>query len=128
MRNVKPDLAPRRNLTGSAGRVRLFTRTIRPTEQRSRFAWASRQPQQFAFRFGAAELLGFAHNVAQSAKQFALLVDEQFRVTHDVDENDMADLELDFFLNPRCRTASRKRHEKTLIANLTPQRIRHDRV
>ena len=40
----------------------------------------------------AAELLGFAHNVAQSAKQFALLSDEQFRITDDVDEKDVPDL------------------------------------
>jgi hypothetical protein len=50
-------------------------------------------------RFRAAELLGFTHNVAQPAKQFTLLSDEQLRIADDVYEQDMRDFELNFLLN-----------------------------
>ena len=49
--------------------------------------------KKFAFGFGDAELFRSAHNLFQLLKLLALLVDEQLRVTDDVDEQDMADLE-----------------------------------
>ena len=52
------------------------------------------QAEQFAFRFRQLELLRAAHDLLQCLKQVALLGDEHFRVTDDVDEQDMPDLEL----------------------------------
>lgn len=51
-----------------------------------------KQPQQFPFRFGEAELLGPANDFAQFVNLFALLVDQQFGIPDDVDEQNMADL------------------------------------
>jgi len=52
------------------------------------------QSQQLAFRFGFLALLGSADDRFQRLNLVALLVDEQFRVTDNVDEQDMPDLEL----------------------------------
>jgi hypothetical protein len=54
---------------------------------------ARRQTEQFAFRFGEPELLGAAHDFLQLLNLVSLLVDHQLRVTDDVDEQDVPDLE-----------------------------------
>src|SRR5205823_2335722 len=52
-----------------------------------------RQAEQFAFCFGLFELLGATKNLSKRLQLVALLGDQQFRVTDDVDEQDMSDLE-----------------------------------
>src|SRR5439155_4556801 len=51
------------------------------------------QAEQFTFPFSQAELLRPAHHLFQCLKLLALLGDEQFRVTDDIDEQDVPDLE-----------------------------------
>src|SRR4029077_2651787 len=57
---------------------------------------ASRQAQEFAFRFSGAELLGTAHNLFERLKLVALLVNQQLGITDNVDEQDMADVKFHF--------------------------------
>ena len=73
-------------------------------------AVARRQPQKFAFRFSDTDLFGCAHDFFQLLNLRALFVDEQFGITDDVNEQDMADLEL----HVRARLS---RHEPSTIPN-----------
>src|SRR5260370_37197014 len=67
-------------------------RRFRAGTENKRAAITSGQAEQFAFRFSEAELLRAAHDLFQCLKKLALLRDEHFRVTDDVDEQDMPDL------------------------------------
>src|ERR1700737_4824423 len=49
--------------------------------------------------FGVLNLLGCANGLSQFVNRRALFVNGKFRVANDVDEQDVGDLELDFFLN-----------------------------
>src|SRR5438477_3658794 len=62
---------------------------------------ASGQAEQFAFRFSQTELLRAAYDLFQCLKLLALLGDEQFGITDDVDEENVPDLQLDLFFNLR---------------------------
>ncbi len=60
---------------------------------------ARREPDKFSFRLRRAHLLRSADHFLQMFQKLALLINEQFGVAHDVDEEDMRDLEIDFFFN-----------------------------
>ena len=68
-------------------------RRVRTGAKDERTAIARRQTEQFARRFGDPELLGCPNDLLQRLQLLALLSDEQFGVTDDVDEKDMPDLE-----------------------------------
>src|SRR5205085_10550958 len=57
----------------------------------------SRESDQFLSRFRSAKRLGAAHDLIEFLQYFPLLIDEHFRVPHDVDEQDVRDLERDLF-------------------------------
>jgi hypothetical protein len=59
---------------------------------------ARRQTQQLAFCFRQSELLRSANNFFQLTNLLSLLVNEQLRVTDDVDEQDVPNLELEIRL------------------------------
>ncbi len=65
---------------------------FRSVSKNKRATIARRQTHQFPFCFGETELLGTAHDLLQRLNLLALLVDEQFGVTDDVDEQDVSDL------------------------------------
>src|SRR5438094_147440 len=67
--------------------------------ENERAAVSSGQAQQFAFRFSQAELLRAAHDLFQCLQLLALLGDEQFGITDDVDEENVPDLQLNLFFN-----------------------------
>ena len=50
-------------------------------------------PQQFVFLAGQADLLRSLHKLIQSANHSRLVVNEQFRISHHVDEQDVPDSE-----------------------------------
>src|SRR6202011_4182910 len=62
---------------------------FRAGAENQRASISGRQPQQFAFRFCRAELLGPAHDLPQFLDLLTLAGDKQFRVTDDVDEQDV---------------------------------------
>ena len=62
-----------------------------------RTAIAGWQAEQFARCFGDPKLLGCPNDLLERLQLLALLSDEQFGVTDDVDEEDMPDLEPDLF-------------------------------
>jgi hypothetical protein len=72
---------------------RQLRETFRAGAKDERGGGARRQAQQPAFCSGDRALLGSAQDFLQSLQPFTLLVDEQLRVTDDVDEQDMANLE-----------------------------------
>ena len=72
---------------------RAFHRRFRIGEKREHHSVARRQTNQFPGRVRAAELFGTAHHLVQLVEQIALLVNEQFRVTDDVDEKDVGDFQ-----------------------------------
>src|SRR6266700_3329743 len=76
-------------------------RRFRVGAENERATIASRQAEQFAFRFSQTELLRPAHDLIQCLKLLALLGDEQFGITDDVDEENVPDLQLDLFFNLR---------------------------
>jgi hypothetical protein len=63
------------------------------------------------FRFRAHESVNIAP---------LLLGNEQFRVTNNIDEQDVADLELDFFLNLRGHLVTLRKNEAMDNARLLP--------
>jgi hypothetical protein len=69
-------------------------RCFRSISKHQRAAVPGRQAQEFASCFGQAELFGATDNLLQRFELFTLLVNKQLRVTHDVDEQDVPDLEL----------------------------------
>jgi hypothetical protein len=73
---------------------RTENRRFRSRSKYKRASVASWQTQKFSFRFCGTDLLRSAHDLFQFLNLLALLVNEQFRVTDDVDEQDVPDLEL----------------------------------
>ena len=57
-------------------------------------AVARREREQLAFSLGGTELLGSTDDLFQLLQQAGLLANEQLRIADDVDEQNMADLEL----------------------------------
>ena len=78
---------------------RAFHRCFRSIVKDQRHAVAGRNRNQAAGCFSGAELFGAADDPIQSLEQAALLVNQKVRVTNNVYEQDMRDLELNFFLN-----------------------------
>src|SRR5438874_13059453 len=76
-------------------------RRFRAGAENERATVTSGQAEQFTFPFSQAELLRAAHDLFQCLKLLALLGDEQFGITDDVDEENVPDLELDLFFNLR---------------------------
>ena len=76
-----------RRVSGSADRFRTGTENKCATI-------AGRQPQQFAFCFGPTDLFGSANDFLQFSNLLTLFIDQQLRVTDNVDEQDMADFKL----------------------------------
>ena len=60
---------------------------------------ASWDPNQTVRGFGSLKLFGGANNPVQFLNRRMLVVNRKLRVANDVDEQDMGDFELDFFLN-----------------------------
>jgi len=58
-----------------------------------------RQTRQLASSVGGAERIGSPNNFIERMQIIALLVDQQFRVTDDIDEEDVPNLEPNLFLN-----------------------------
>jgi len=54
---------------------------------------AGRQANEFSFGIRFTKLARAAYNFIELAECFALLIDQQFRVTHDIDEQDVRDLQ-----------------------------------
>jgi len=69
-------------------------RRIRAGEKCQRHAIARRQPNEFTSRLRGAELLRCANDLIQLPQEIALLIDWQFRVTDNVREQDVRDLEM----------------------------------
>src|SRR5438067_37045 len=72
---------------------------FRAGAENQRATVARGQAEQFTFRFSQAELLRPAHDLFQSLKLLALLGDEQFGITDNVDEENVPDFQLDLFVN-----------------------------
>src|SRR6185503_5646741 len=63
------------------------------------------EPDQFSFGLGFAKFVRAANDFIQFAQQSALLVNEQFRVAYDVDEQDVPNLQTGLFLGRWHETA-----------------------
>ena len=59
---------------------------------------ASRNLDQFAGTFRASKFIRSTDDLVQCVQQLPLLINQQFRVTNNVHEQDMCDLKLDLFL------------------------------
>src|SRR5690242_2670160 len=78
------------SIAQSTGASRLLRKTSAP-------AVAGGQTQKLAFRFSETELLGAANDFPQRLHLLGLLGDEQFGITNDVDEKDVADFQPNFW-------------------------------
>jgi hypothetical protein len=83
--NSHPQLDARMILQGSANFERTPGRFFRTVEESERHSIAGRHPDEFAFCFRSAKTLGTPHDLLQLLQHLDLLVDQQFRVTNDVD-------------------------------------------
>src|ERR1700720_3342918 len=79
-------------LEGLADLQRAQDRRLRIISENKRATVTGWQTQQFAFRFRQADLLRSANNFLQLLQRIALLVNQSFRITNDVDEQDVSDL------------------------------------
>jgi hypothetical protein len=68
-------------------------RPFRIITENERSSIARRQAQQFPSAFGDAELRGSAHNLHQLSNLLGLLINQQLRVTDNIDKQNMTDLE-----------------------------------
>jgi hypothetical protein len=63
-------------------------------EERQRHSVSRRNANQFSSRFRGAEFLGAVHLFVKQFYQLSLLINEEFRIGDDVDEENVCDLEV----------------------------------
>jgi len=80
-----PKLDMRMPLQCSADLERTSGRLFRTVEEKQRHPIAGRHPDQFTFCFGGPKTFGASYDLIQLLEQLNLLIDQQFRVTDDVD-------------------------------------------
>jgi len=80
-----PQLDMRMLLQCSADLERTSHRLFRTVEEKERHPVSGRHPDQFTLCFGGPKTFGAPHDLIQLLEQLNLLIDQQFRVTDDVD-------------------------------------------
>jgi hypothetical protein len=90
--------APRMFFQGLRNFQSALHRCLRICPENKRHPIACREPDQFSFGLGFAKFPGAANDFIQFTQQSALLINEQFRVADDVDEQDVANLQTGLFL------------------------------
>src|SRR5437868_9628898 len=80
-----PKLDMRMPLHRSADLERTSGRFFRTVEEKERHPVSGRHPGQFAFCFGGPKTFGASYDLIQLLEELNLLIDQQFRVTDDVD-------------------------------------------
>jgi hypothetical protein len=73
-------------------------------KESQRHSVASRDPDQFSSRFRGAEFFSAVHLFVKQSYQLSLLINEELRISDDVDEQDVCDLEVRI---GRCRHTAR---------------------
>ncbi len=91
--NAHPDAQFRMALQSLADFQSAQGRGFRSVAKNQCAAIPGRQAQEFAFRFGEANLLRSTHDFLQLLQQLALLANQPLGVADNVDEQDMPDLE-----------------------------------
>jgi hypothetical protein len=103
--NSHPQRDPRMFFQGSRNFYGALRRRFGICAENKRHPIARREPDQFSFGLGFAKFVRAANDFIELAQQSALLVNEQFRVAYDVDEQDVADLQTGLFLGRWHETA-----------------------
>jgi hypothetical protein len=75
-------------------------------EENERHPIAGRHSDEFIPCFRSAETFGAPHDLIQLLEQLNLLIDQQFRVTDNVDQQEMCDLEWEIGLRLSGRILS----------------------
>src|SRR5437870_9976910 len=70
---------------------------------------SGRQPDQFSSGFRGAKGTGVANDLIELLQRFVLLVNQQFRVPNNVDEQDMSDFQFEIGIELRRHTAAAHR-------------------
>src|SRR6478672_10849264 len=103
--NSHPQRDPRMFFQGARNFQSALRRCFWICAENKRHPIARREPDQFSFGLGFAKFVRAANDFIELAQQSALLVNEQFRVAYDVDEQDVADLQTGLFLGRWHETA-----------------------
>jgi hypothetical protein len=90
------------SLQGLADFHRAFHRRFRAVGKHQRHSITGREPDQFASRFGFAEMRCVPDELIKLLKYLALIVDQEFRKANHIHEQDMGDFEMKILFN-RCR-------------------------
>src|SRR4029453_6608100 len=93
--NSHPQLNLRMLSQSSANLERASRRLFRAMEEKERHSVSRRHSTEFAACFRCPEAFGVSDNLIEFLQQFNLLIDQQFCITHHVDEQKMCDLELE---------------------------------
>ena len=98
-----------------AGLHRASDWRIRSGGKRKRHSVSGRQPNQFSGRFRGAKSIGVADDLIELVQRLVLLINQQFRVPDNVDEQDVSDFEFEIGIEFRRHRAAahRVRCEKT---------------
>src|SRR5207302_9743111 len=80
-----PQLDMRMLLQGAANLERTSGRLFRTVEEKQRHPVSAWYPDQFTFCFGGPKTFGASYDLIQLLEELNLLINQQFRVTDDVD-------------------------------------------
>ena len=92
-----PQRDPRMFFQGSRNFQSALRRRFGICPENKRHPITSREPDQLSFGLGFAKFVRAANDFIKLAQQSALLVNEQFRVAYDVDEQDVPNLQTVLF-------------------------------
>ena len=91
--NPHPQLNMRMILQGPANLESTSRRFFRAVEEKQRHPVSRRHSIEFAACFRRPKAFRSAHDLLQLLQQFNLLIHQQFRITHYVDQQEVCDLE-----------------------------------
>jgi hypothetical protein len=90
-------------LQSPANLQRASGRLFRAVKEKERHSVSGRYSNELATCFCHPETFGASDDLIEFLEQFNLLIDQQFRITHRVDEQKMCDLEREIGLSPGQR-------------------------
>ena len=107
--NAHPHFEFRMTPQRLAGLHRASDWRIRSGGKSERHSVSGRQPDQFSGRFRGAESIGVADDLIELVQRLVLLVNQQFRVPDNVDEQDMSDFQFEIGIEFRRHRAAAHR-------------------
>ena len=106
--NAHPYLQFRMTSQLLAGLHRASDWRIRSGGKGERHSVSSRQPDQFSGGFRGAERIGAANDLIELMQRLVLFVYQQFRVSDNIDEQDMSDFQFQIGMELRRHTAAHR--------------------